>query len=243
MSGGGHPEKRSWAKNCRIVIDVDSATKLPEGESYQGARGFWVEAGSTEREPFGYSDLLLENLTIVARSNAKPFPILLVDNSHGSVIARSMEVRSDVPDSMPIDIQSVDDSYVEEPYGVTLESVLVDADVPRTAEGYAIRIDRRPDSLLRDVTVNVPRGTVGGIAITDSPGVEIVDTHVQTHFSRRRIFDEEVHEKVGTNTGILIMNSGDYEIKNSRFDVPGDERKIVPPSSSKGQNGSQARSN
>lgn len=231
MSGGGHPTKRSWAKRCRIVIDTDRAAHLPPGEAYQGARGLWVESG--QEPPYGHTDLLVEDLTIVARSNASPHPLLQVDHDHGALTLRNATFTSTVEGSTPLDVRSVDRSIVRRPYGLTLDGVSVRTEATTTTTGYAVRVHRRPGSIIRNLTIDVLRGSVGGLQIRDSKNVVVSETRVVTHFSelqKRLLLGADpglAESEFGENSGIVIDHSDGFVVRNSNVDVPGERIRVV----------------
>lgn len=177
LSGGGHPTKRSWAKDCHIVVDTDRARRLPAGESYQGARGVWVESGG--KYEYGHSDLLLEGISVVTYSNAHPLPQLLVEHSHGSTTVRDATFLVTEPRVAPIDAR-FPKGFVTGATGLTLESVDVLTYVPSTTTGYAVAVKRRPRSALRDVSVTLRSGTVDGILLRDSGQSAVTDSVVRT---------------------------------------------------------------
>lgn len=221
MSGGGHPEKRSWAKNCRIVIDTENAENLPSGERYEGARGIWVEAGS--EYDYGYTDLLLEDVSVVARSNARPAVLLLIEHSHGAVTVRNCSFRSEVEGATVVDARSPF-GFVERPYGVTMDGVSVATSATETASGFATVVDSRPDTLLRDVEIRLAPGNVDGLLLTDADGTRVLNTEIAADLS-------ELGESVaadpsgasGRNVGIVIENTSEYTTRNVDIRVPAQE--------------------
>ena len=177
VSGGSHPDKRSWVKRCEIVIDVDSATRLPAGEYYRGARGLWVEAGG-EYE-YGYSDLFIENLSVTAKSNANPLPLVLIEHSHGSITMRNSMIETTVDGTAPLFARGPAD-FVTEPYAVVLDDVDLITKTEYTTAGFAVALNGRPQSRLRDVSVTLAPGSTDGILLDNCDGAQIIDTTVET---------------------------------------------------------------
>ena len=219
MSGGAHPNKRSWVKDCEIVIDVDSATRLPPGERYQGCRGIWVESDHEGRG--GYTDLLVENLSISEYSNASSLPMVLVDHSHGSVTVRNATLRSSVNGVAPILARSPEEGFVREPYAVTLDGVDVRTDASYTTTGFAVRLQGRADSTVRNLSVTNALRTVGGVLVSDSDGTRIADTDITIGSSSRvpRPLPES-DDFVGGTVGLLVWDSSDVEVSGVTYDVP-----------------------
>ena len=225
MSGGGHPQKRSWAKNCEIVIDIENAKHLPDGEHYQGLRAFWIESGGDYE--YGYSDLLVENLSVTERSNANPLPMILIEHSHGSVTMRNSTLKSAVDGVAPIFARNPDTSFVTKPYAVTLDEVDLVNEASYTTTGYAVSLNGRPQSRLRNLSVKLASGSIDGILVNDCDDARIVNTTVATPDGSLLTPTIESAELNAENVGLVIRASKNYLIRNSRFDVPGEAKRIL----------------
>ena len=231
LSGGGHPEKRSWAKDCRILIDTDNAENLPSGERYEGARGIWVESGS-EYE-YGYNDLLLENIQVEALSNARPAVLLLHEHSHGSLTVRNCSFRSEVENATVVDSRFPYTDWVQSPYALTMEDVSVSTTATRTVSGYAVRITSRPESVIRNVDIELVTGAVDGMLIDKSDGTRILGTQITTSPTGQSSGATGETQAAGENSGIVLNATDEYSIQNAEFQVP-DENILVGPESSEG---------
>lgn len=223
LSGGGHPTKRSWIKNARVEIDVDKATRLPEGEHYQSTRGIWVEAGGS-RSP-GYSDLLIENVdaTIWSNGSASDLPLLLIDSTHGSVTVRNSRFRSFVEDVEPIDVRDPDTDIVKGPTHVIIENTEIETTAKRVLdEGAALSITDRPNSRVVGSTIRLVDGWVNGIYVENSDGFIARDTRITTRNpSPTSAADGLAGEGFGWNTGIVIRDSENCDLRGIVIDVPG----------------------
>lgn len=238
LSGGGHPTKRSWAKNCRILIDTENAKRVPDGERYEGARGIWVEAGSDYR--YGYNDLLLENIQVEALSNARPAVLLLHEHSHGSLTVRDCSFRSTVDNATVIDSRFPFTDWVQRPHGITLENVSVSTTASRTVSGYAVRISSRPGSALRNSDIELFEGTVDGLLVDKSDGFVVTGTDIQTR-PRDRSGENPVEKSVAAeNNGIVLNATEDYTIEGVDFQVPNDDVVVIPPSRGEPDPGSES---
>lgn len=226
MSGGGHPTKRSWAKNCRIVIDTKNATNLPDGERYQGARGIWVESGGQHK--YGHTDLLLENIRVDARSNARPATLLLHEHSHGALTVRNCSFRSKVDGATVIDSRYPFTKWVQRPYGLSLQDTFVSTTANRTSSGYAVHLNRRPDSSIENSKIELVAGDVNGILIKKSDGTRLLNTEITTRppVNLGHISSESLNIEIGENDGIVVQNTADYSIQNVRSRVPGQEVRV-----------------
>lgn len=219
LSGGGHPEKRSWAKNCRILIDTDEATTLRGGEQYQGARGIWVESGGENQ--YGHTDLLLENVHVTARSNARPAVLLLHEHSHGSLTVRDSTFRSDIEGATVVDSRFPFRDWVESPYKLTLDNVTVATTAWGTVSGYAVRIASRPGSVVRNTDIDLSPADVDGLLIKNSEGARVVDVDIAAELSgpsdhRRQVPGADI----GSNVGVVIKETEDYTIERLSTRVP-----------------------
>ena len=220
MSGGGHPNKRSWAKNCRIVIDTENAKHLPKGEKYQGARGIWVESGGEFQ--YGHNDLLLENISVEAYTNARPAVLLLHEHSHGSLTVRNCSFESEVEGATVIDSRFPFTKWVKRPYDIELEDVSVSTTANKTVSGYAVRIDSRPDSLVRNVDIDLGTRYVSGLLVEKSNGTQILNTTI----SQPTRDDGDALGQVELGTGIVISNTANYTMQNVDFSLPGQNVRI-----------------
>ena len=219
MSGGNHPSKRSWVKNCEIVIDIESAEHLPSGEQYQGCRGIWIESAGEDRG--GYTDLLVENLSAAARTNASPLPLMLIDHSHGAVTVRNSVLRSSVNGVAPVLARSPKRKEVREPYAVTFDGVDVRTKANYTTTGYAVALHGRQNSTLRNLTVTNERRTVSGILVSDSGNSSVVGADVAIESSRqapRPLPDS--NDPIGETVGLLVWDSANVEVSDCSFDLP-----------------------
>ncbi|MFB6159816.1 MAG: hypothetical protein ABEJ61_01410 [Haloferacaceae archaeon] len=80
---GGHPEKRSWIRDARVVIDFQSVPDDLIRDPLTGIRGIWVESNRHWNE-----DLLIENvqMDVVSLAGDQTLPACIeVDETHGSV--------------------------------------------------------------------------------------------------------------------------------------------------------------
>lgn len=228
LSGGGHPTKRSWAKDCRILIDTENAAHLRDGERYEGARGIWVEAGS--KYEYGHSDLLLENVTVEAYSNARPAVLLLHEHSHGSLTVRDCSFRSEVEGATVVDSRSPFREYVEKPYDLTLQNVSVGTTALQTVSAYAIRIHSRPRSLLENLDVSLVTGDVNGVLVESSDGTRILDAAIRTQLSdEHQQIPGTKKQRIGGNTGIVVKNTENYTLRNIETSVPDQKVQIQEP--------------
>jgi hypothetical protein len=238
MSGGGHPEKRSWAKNCDIVIDTENARRLPEGERYQGARGIWVEAGG--EYDYGHTDLLLEDIDVAMLSNARPAVLLLHEHSHGALTVRNGSFRSEVEGATVVDSR-FPYQWVQQPYGLTLDGVDVRTSATQTVSGYAVRVDGRPDSVLRDIDVGLVAGSVNGVLVESADGASVIDTDITTRVAERPDYIARWDRAaMSENVGIVVRDTRNYTIEGVDSVVPGRAVRVDQPALASGRSGSES---
>jgi hypothetical protein len=221
LSGGGHPNKRSWVRGSRIVVDVEGAAHLPDGERYQGARGIWVEAGG--KHEYGHGDLLIEGVSAVARSNAAPFPLLLVEHSHGSVTIRNSRFASAVRGVTPVDARWTYDT-VDDGGALTVESVRIDAP-GRTAAGSALDVDERPGTVIRDATITLTAGSVDGLAADRTNDLRVLDSTIRARLPSQA--PTAAGTIAGNNDGVAIRDSTNCLLRDLAIDVPGRATNVV----------------
>lgn len=226
LSGGGHPKKRSWIKGAKVEIDLEKAKHLRDGQQYNGLRGIWVESGGAYN--YGYSDLLIEDVEVVARSNrnAQNLPLLLVDFSHGSVTVRNCRFHSELEEVQPVDIRQPDRKMIDGDVGVTLENVEVTTTAKRVIDNSAIQFESRPGSTVKNSKVNLSIGWVDGILASNSNGLTIVDTDIRTKL-RPDMPELNLDDINAFNNGIVIRNSKDCRIENVNIEVPNNPTKYI----------------
>jgi hypothetical protein len=219
LSGGGHPEKRSWAKNCRILIDTENAETLREGERYQGARGIWVEAGG--KYHYGHTDLLLENVDVTARTNARPAVLLLHEHSHGSLTAKNCSFESDVEGASVIESRFPFEEWVRKPHYLHLEDVSAATTASQTSSGYAVLVEQRPMSLFSNLDIQLVTGSVNGLLVAQSNGTRVLESSVMARLTERhRLAIRHGIENVGENVGIVVRDTEEYTVREVNLNVP-----------------------
>jgi hypothetical protein len=228
MSGGGHPNKRSWVKGARIEIDLEAAQHLREGEYYENPRGLRVESGG--ENDYGHHGLLVEDVDVVIRSNldAGGLPLLQLEHTHGSTTVRNSRFVSSVEDVTPIAAYSPIREMIDGPTGLTLDSVVVQTDAKRVLDGGAIVITGRPNSTIEDSSVRLVDGWVDGIRTANTDGLSIDNTTIE---SRQRTNIPRIagtsSSAFGWNDGVVIRDATNCNLRRTVIDVPGTPTQFV----------------
>lgn len=162
----GHPEKRSWCKNARIVIDTDSAIHLPEGERYEQTRGFRFDRNRLGREH--YSDFLIENCDVIMRSTPNSMGLLVVTGSHPGLCIRDTRFQQDVDDVRIIWAQSPDQDVIgDAAVRLNIETVRITGSA---ANGNGIHLRDRPNSVVQDTCIHLTGTDRNGARLTNADG-------------------------------------------------------------------------
>lgn len=161
---GGHPTKDSWAKNCTVVVDIDNADHLPEGESYEFIRGVKCDFGE---------DVLVEDTDVIYKSAPAAPYCVGVQHNHGKATFRNLRVRSDVDGIGPLfEGQPGDDPVV-----------LENASFTGTASNFhrgraAVSVRERNETVIRDSCLALTGENQNGIWLQNSEGCQIENVSI-----------------------------------------------------------------
>lgn len=161
---GGHPRKQSWAKGCTIVVDVDNAKYLPDGEKYQFTRGIKCDYGE---------GTLIEDTDVVFKSTPSAPYCVGTQFNHGKATFRRLRVRSDVDGVGPLFVAQPNDQPV------VLENVSLTGTAGKFyKENAALMINRRDGCVVRDSCVRLTGDSQNGVMIRNSSGCRLENLHV-----------------------------------------------------------------
>lgn len=212
----------SYISGATVVIDSDDFH--PENRGVEGnMRGIRMQSGDK-----GLTGGVIEDTNLTLRSTFRTQSLVHVAHNQGGMAIRDSELenwtryfsfRAKSPSN-----------HVETPWGVTLENVQI---TEHGALGSAVEIDGRPNSTLRNVTVETPReiGLRHGITIADSPGTVFEDVAIETSGIPLRIErpstspEEYAIEFRGTNE---FSTRGEFGLAASRELPISDDRTVFP---------------
>jgi len=174
---GRHPDKQSWVKNCTVVVDIDNAKHLPDGEAYQGARGIRSDYGD---------DVLIENVDMSILSGPPAAYGIGIQHNQGdagsdarSTVIRDSRVRCDVDGYIPIEGQP-NDGHLE----IDTVSVTGSGDY-RYDAGIVVR--KRPATITNSC-VQVDGSGMDGVYLKDVDDCSISDTNINVD-GKATVFD------------------------------------------------------
>jgi len=165
----GHPNKLSWVRGAEIVIDVDQAENLPDGERYQNTRAIKAESGFQ-----GWSGLLIEDCDVVMKSTPNSNGLVQVKDNHGAVTIRNTRLRNEVDGQRFIVAERPDYGSVDAPYGIVLDNVQLTGAAAGT--GSAVRIRGRNGSAIKNSCIQ--RQHEDGVRIVDSNNCSVENTNI-----------------------------------------------------------------
>ncbi|OYR38156.1 hypothetical protein DJ82_12855 [Halorubrum sp. Ib24] len=161
----------SYVKGATVVID--SSDYHPDNRGRDGQmRGIRMQSGD-----LGYTGGLIEDVDLELRSALRSQSLVHIAGNQGGLTIRDSDLKNWTEF---FSFRAAEPSeHVEKPWGVTLENVRVEE---HGAIGSALKIDNRPNSVLRNVTVETPRsfGLRHGITIVDSEGTVFEDVTIDT---------------------------------------------------------------
>jgi hypothetical protein len=218
ISGDG-----SYVKGATVVIDADDFH--PQNKGVKGQmRGIRMQSGD-----WGFSGGFIEGCDLELRSTFYTQGLVYVVHNQGRMTLRNTDLknwteyftfRAEPPSE-----------YVQGPAEVTLDNVRM-KEHARTRS--AVKIDGRPGSTFRDVTIET-EGTPGlrdGIVLTDSPGTVFEDVSVETtgvplRIERASTSPEDYSVKFrGANE---FSTRGSFGLKSSSVELPIDNDGTVYP--------------
>ncbi|WP_144797951.1 hypothetical protein [Halorubrum depositum] len=217
ISGDG-----SYISGATVVIDSDDFH--PQNRGVEGnMRGIRMQSGNK-----GLTGGVIEDTTLELRSTFRTQSLVHIAHNQGGMVLRDSELKNWTDH---FSFRAIAPSeYVDEPWGVTLENVRIEE---HGGFGSALKIDSRPNSVLRDVTVETPRefGLRHGITVVDSEGTVFEDVTIDTNGIPLRIerpsipVDDYSVEFRGTNEFNMRRNFG----LDGSLDLPiGGDRTVFP---------------
>jgi|GEM_PF-6267946 hypothetical protein len=218
ISGDG-----SYISGATVVIDSDDFH--PKNEGVEGnMRGIRMQSGDQ-----GFTGGVIEDTTLELRSTFRTQSLVQVAHNQGGMVLRDSELKN-WTDHVSFQAEAPSD-HVDEPWGVTLENVRIEE---HGRIGSALKIDGRPNSTLRNVTVETPRefGIRHGVTVVDSRGTVFEDVTIETNGIPLRIerpsvpIDDYALEFRGTNE---FSTRGNFGLGTSSVELPiGDDRTVFP---------------
>ena len=166
ISGDG-----SYISGATVVIDSDDFH--PENRGVEGnMRGIRMQSGDK-----GLTGGVIEDTSLELRSTFRTQSLVHIAHNQGGMVLRDSDLKN-WTDYFSFRAKEPSD-HVDTPWGVTLEDVRLEE---HGMLGSALKIDGRPDSTLRNVTVETPRefGLRHGITVADSPGTVFEDVTIET---------------------------------------------------------------
>ena len=217
ISGDG-----SYIKDATVVIDTDDFH--PRNKGVEGnMRGIRLQSGDQ-----GFTGGVIEDTSLELRSTFTTQSLVHIAHNQGGMVMRDSELKNWTNYFTFRAIAPSD--HVEEPWDVTLENVRIEE---HGGIGSALKIDSRPNSTLRNVTVETPRdfGLRHGITIVDSEETVFEDVTIDTNGVPLRIerpsmpIDDYSIEFRGSNE---FNTRGNFGLDGS-FDLPiGEDRTVFP---------------
>jgi hypothetical protein len=204
----------SYVKDATVVIDADDFHPRNRGVRGQ-MRGIRMQSGD-----WGFTGGFIEGCDLELRSTFYTQGLVYVVHNQGSMTLRDTDLknwtkyytfRAEPPAG-----------NVREPFDITLDNVRIE-EHGRTRS--AVKIDGRPNSMLRNVTIET-EGRLGlrdGIVVTDSPETVFEDVSVETtgvplRIERGSTSPEDYTIRFrGTNE---FSTSGNFGIEASSIDLP-----------------------
>ncbi|MGM0718469.1 MAG: hypothetical protein ACQET5_15150 [Halobacteriota archaeon] len=212
----------SYVKGATVVIDSDDFH--PENRGVEGnMRGIRMQSGD-----FGFSGGVIEDTSLELRSTFITQSLVHIAHDQGGMVLRDSELKN-WTEYFSFRAKAPSD-HVKKPWDVTLENVQIEE---HGGFGSALKIDSRPNSILRNVTIKTARkaGLRHGITLVDSPGTVFEDVTIDTNGIPLRIerpsipLDDYAIEFRGTNE---FRIGGNFGLEGS-LEVPiGDDRTVFP---------------
>lgn len=217
ISGDG-----SYIRGATVVIDSDDFH--PQNRGVEGnMRGIRMQSGDQ-----GLTGGVIEDTSLELRSTFRTQSLVHIAHNQGGMTLRDSELKN-WTDYFSFRAVAPSD-HVDTPWGVTLENVQVEE---HGMLGSALKIDDRPNSTLRNVTVETPReiGLRHGITIADSEGTVFEDVTIDTSGIPLRIErpstppEDYAIEFRGTNE---FSTRGNFGLAASRDLRINDDRTVFP---------------
>lgn len=218
ISGNG-----SYIKDATVVIDSDDFH--PKNGGVEGQmRGIRMQSGDQ-----GFTGGFIEDTTLELRSTFLTQSLVHITNNQGGMQLRNSELKNWTDRFSFRAVPPLD--HVAEPWSVTLDNVQMKE---HGNSGSALKIDGRPNSTLRNVTIETPResGQRHGVTVVDSHGTVFEDVTVETTGVPLRIerpsgpLDDYALEFRGTNE---FSTRGNFGLGSSSVELPiGDDRTVFP---------------
>lgn len=162
----------SYVRDVTVVIDSDNFH--PRNRGVEGnMRGIRMQSGDQ-----GFTGGVIEDSRLELRSSFVTQALVMIAHNQGGMTMRNSELRN-WTEYHTFRAEAPSD-HVTEPWGVTLEDVRA---IEHGRRGSAIEIENRPNSTLRNVTVETGRASGGrhGIVIAESNGTVFEDVDVRTN--------------------------------------------------------------
>jgi hypothetical protein len=217
IDGGGHPKKRSWVKDCTVVLDTDNPSVEPDSE-YEQTRAFIAESGGGGRHPeefggnIGNDGLLVENLDVTVRSVPDDSEYLVgVRRNHGSVTFRNVNVYTEQDGVPPLACEGPLDE-LEGPVQVQLQEIYVSGPA-NVMDG--ISVQGRDQSSIEESQVDLRHSLRSGILLADLKGGVVRNTTLCVPMREQvgRLVNASLFQSTATDTpppsnyGVLLSNS------------------------------------
>lgn len=149
----------SWVKDTKVVIDEENQHPRNRG-NWHGARGIHMQSGE-----YGYTGGLIENCEIYVRSTPGTEAALKIRHSQGAATIRDVRIVNDTEyPTVEVDRPADGPQRPAKPWDLLMENV----DITGTSEETtAIKMYGRPNSVLRNVSVDLPNGSADGVLLDD----------------------------------------------------------------------------
>lgn len=217
ISGDG-----SYIRDATVIIDSDNFH--PENKGVEGnMRGIRMQSGDK-----GFSGGVIEDTSLELRSTFLTQSLVHIAHNQGGMTLRNSELKNW---TRFFSFRAKGPSeYVQEPWGITLDDVRMEE---HGGVGTALKIEDRPNSTFRNVTIETARhvGLRHGVTIADSDGTVFEDVKIATNGIPLRIerpstsLDDYSIEFRGDNE----FSMGDNFSIDPSFDLAvGEDRTVFP---------------
>lgn len=217
ISGDG-----SYIRGATVVIDSDDFH--PKNRGVEGnMRGIRMQSGDK-----GFTGGVIEDTSLELRSTFRTQALVLIAHNQGGMVLRDSELKNWTE---YFSFRAAGPSnHVDKPWDVTLENVRIEE---HGGFGSTLEIEDRPNSTLRNVTIETARkaGLRHGITLIDSPGTVFEDVTIDTNGIPLRIerpsvpLDDYAIEFRGTNE---FSTGGNFGLDGT-LDLPiGEDGTVFP---------------
>lgn len=176
FGGGNHPSKRSWAKNCRVVVDDSLVEHLPDGESYENVDGCRIDANGN-----GWDDALVESCEFVFRSlprgaNSRGAVARPTWGDHAGFTVRDCEIQVDCDGVPPVNVDHTgSDAQGDE--AVNFLNTHITGTQTSNWLDSALTLKSSDGSTVEDCCISLPEGE-DGVYIADSANCAVEYTDI-----------------------------------------------------------------